>query len=240
VIVDSESTKRDVVRLYRKQAESINVVHLAADPCYRPIDDECSRTRVRERYGLPDRFLLYVGTIEPRKNLVRLIEAYKRVRRDIGNAPLVLAGGLGWKYEGILKAAADPELDESVLMPGRIPDEDLPVLYSLASAFVFPSLYEGFGLPPLEALQSGCPVVTSNSSSLPEVVGDAGIQVDPRSTEEICEALIRIMSSEDLRQDLRERGLTRARRFSWARCAAETIAVYQRAAGAFTTDVTAV
>jgi glycosyltransferase involved in cell wall biosynthesis len=142
---------------------------------------------------------------------------------------LVLAGGLGWKYQEIVRAARDPAVSDRVIMPGRVRGEDLSALYSLATAFVFPSLYEGFGLPPLEAMQCGTPVVSSKTSSLPEVVGDSGLLVDPYRIEDIAEALVGVGTDAGLRQELRERGLKRARQFSWRRCAQETLEVYREA-----------
>jgi glycosyltransferase involved in cell wall biosynthesis len=174
---------------------------------------------------------LNVGLIEPRKNLLRLVEAYESAS-DLRDYSLVLAGGLGWDYEPLLRHINESAAKSRILLPGYIHDDDLPALYSLAVAFAYPSLYEGFGLPVLEAMACGTPVVTSNVSSLPEVVGDAGLLVDPQSVGELSESLRRVLAHADLAADLRRRGRERAWRFSWHSTAQKTLDVYRVAAGA--------
>ena len=233
VLTDSHHSKEDIVRILRLPPEKVSAVHLAAEPCFYPRERE-EIERVRAHYQLPKRFLLFVGTIEPRKNLVRLVRAFERAAGRMGDTALVIAGPLGWRYRPILQAVQRSPARERILMPGRIAQEDLPALYSAAVAFVYPSYYEGFGLPPLEAMQCGCPVVTSNVSSLPEVVGDAALTVNPTSVEELATALERILQDDQLRLGLHERGLQRASQFSWERCAKETLTVYERVAAALT------
>jgi glycosyltransferase involved in cell wall biosynthesis len=191
---------------------------------------------LRRRRGLPEHMILYVGTLEPRKNLVTLLEAYARCRGETSPEspwpPLVLAGGKGWGYEAIFAAVERLGLSEAVLLPGFVPHGELPLWYSAADIFVYPSLYEGFGLPVLEALACGTPVITSNVSSLPEVAGEAGLLVDPTDAEALAEALRQVWRDADLRQEMRTRGLAQAARFSLAALARQTMTVYQEAAAA--------
>lgn len=230
IIAVSEATKRDIVQYLGIPAERISVVYEAADPAFHPqrgaaLDDALAR------YGLrPGRYILSVGTLEPRKNYVRLIEAYARLRARLPDAPpLVIAGGYGWRYDNILATPGHAGVAQSVRFLGRVPDEDLPALYAGAAVFAYPSLYEGFGLPVLEALACGTPVVTSNTSSLPEVLGDAGLLSVPYDTEAIAAAMARPLTDPALAAGLRAAGPRRAAQFSWARAARETIAVYAEA-----------
>jgi len=186
VIADSHSTKRDLVELLGTPAGKVTVIHSGVEPRFRPIIDRAALGPVRQRYDLPERFIISVGTLQPRKNFATLVEAFARLKSETGNwkpgarsLKLVIAGGRGWLYEEIFARVEALGLQGDVLFPGFVADEDLPALYNLAEAFVLPSLYEGFGLPPLEAMACGTPVVTSNVSSLPEVVGDAGLMVEP-------------------------------------------------------------
>jgi glycosyltransferase involved in cell wall biosynthesis len=180
---------------------------------------------VRAELGIEPPYILSVGTLEPRKNLSTLLAAYATLERS---APrLVLAGARGWHAQSLAAQVQAPALRERVVLPGYVPDDLLPDLYAGAECFVYPSLYEGFGLPPLEALACGTPVITSTTSSLPEVVGDAALLVEPTRTDELAAALRRILEDEHLRDDLRRRGPLRAARFSWERCARETMQVYQ-------------
>ena len=181
---------------------------------------------MRAHYSLPDDFLLYVGTIEPRKNLTRLLHAWEPLYRAGEAPPLVIVGRRGWLSDDFYAALEASPARDAVIFTGYVADADLPALYAAATAFVFPSLYEGFGLPPLEALAVGTPVICSNTSSLPEVVGDAALTFDPTAEEEIAAALQHITGDAELRADLRERGLRRAAQFSWERAAREPLAVY--------------
>ena len=231
IITDSECTRRDVIEQYRVPPDRVTTVYLAAGNAFRPVEDTEQLWAVREKFGLPDDFILYVGTLEPRKNLVRLIGAYKRALPSLGGIPLVIGGGLGWKYDEILRAANDPSLEGRVRLLGRVPDDDLPALYNLATVFVFPSLYEGFGLPVLEAMACGTPVITSRTSSLPEVAGAAGLLVDPLDEDEIARAMVDVVSQKCLRSALSREGLAQAAKFSWQRCAQETLEVYRNVVG---------
>ncbi len=228
IITISESTKRDTVRLLGVSSKKVDVVYCGVDKAFHPLP-EGEVASFRQKHGLPERIILFVGTIEPRKNVVRLIEAYSRLRD--GQVKLVIGGARGWLYEEVFARVEELDLAGDVLFPGYIPPDELPLWYNAAELFVYPSLYEGFGLPPLEAMACGTPVLTSNVSSLPEVVGEAGLTVDPVDSEGLAEAMNQVLSDGALRQSMREQGLARAGRFSWARAARETVEVYRRALG---------
>ena len=183
---------------------------------------------MKAAHSLPDRYFLYLGTLEPRKNLVRLIEAYGILRKRCPDAPeLVLAGGKGWHYEEIFAAAERPDVKGHVHFPSYIPSGDMAALYSGAVGFVFPSLYEGFGMPPLEAMACGCPVLCSKAASLPEAVGNAALLCDPMKPDMIASGLQLMIKPEAARQKMRELGFARAAEMSWDTAAEKLFAVYQ-------------
>lgn len=227
LIAVSEQTKRDLVALYRLPPEQITVIYEAAAPHFVP-QPPATVAAIRARYGLPERYVLFVGTLEPRKNLIRLLAAFERLHAEQLTEALVIVGKKGWLYEDFFAALERSPARPAVLFPGFVPDADLPAFYSGAQVLAFPSLYEGFGLPLLEAFGCGTPVVCSNVSSLPELAGDAALLVDPTEVEALTVALRRVLTHADLRADLCERGLRRAAEFSWVRAAQETLAVYQR------------
>ena len=228
IIAISENTKKDLIKLYKILPEKIKVIHLAADEIYRPINDSNALASSLQKYDLPNKFILFVGTLEPRKNLNRLIQAYRMLKERGGlEHKLVIVGRKGWLYEEIFKIVKNLGLSREIIFTGYVPEEVLVLLYNISDLFVYPSLYEGFGLPPLEAMSCGTPVITSNISSLPEVVGDAAILVNPYNVEEIAEAIERVLSDEKLQQRLRRKGLERAKFFSWEKTAKETIKVYE-------------
>jgi len=229
IIADSASTAADVMHYLKIPAERIRVAPLAADGRFRPLDG-AQYGALRDRYGLPERFFLYVGTVEPRKNLARLIEAWDGVADDIPQ-DLVIAGRAGWKTKGVAEAARKVRHGARLHFPGFVEEDELPALYGAAEALVWPSLFEGFGLPPLEAMACGTAVLAGNNSSMPEVVGDSGLLVDGRSVGAIQEGLVALAQDETLRERLAAKGLTQAARFSWARMAEETVAVYRDVAG---------
>ena len=229
VIVPSHATKRDVVRHVGLPEDRVVVTPGGCEPRFRPVHSEGALRRVAARYGLPSRYVLAVGTLEPRKNLTALLEAFARLRRGRAIDPslrLVLAGARGWLDEPIFRTVRALGLERAVHFPGFIDDDDLPAVYSGAALFVFPSLYEGFGLPPLEAMACGVPVVTSNVSSMPEVAGDAAVLVDPRDVDGLASAIARVSGDEALRASLRAAGIARARQFSWETTARRTLDAY--------------
>ena len=225
LIAVSSHAAAEAKRLLGVPQKQIDVVHNGVDSSFRPLSAQ-EIAAFRRRKGLPERYLLHIGTLEPRKNLVRLVEAFGRLCDS--EMCLVLAGGKGWDYRELFAKVEDLHLGSKVTFAGYVPNEELPLFYNAAHALVYPSLYEGFGLPVLEALACGTPVLTSNTSSLPEIAGDAAELVDPYSIDAIAAGMRRLMRDEVLRQELRERGLARARQFSWQRAAQETTRVYQR------------
>jgi glycosyltransferase involved in cell wall biosynthesis len=229
ILTVSEASKRDILHFFNVRPEKIDVVYNAIDERFWNLPSDEEIARVRERYQLAHRFVLYVGNIKPHKNLVRLIEAFDGLRRLGGfdDVKLLIIGDEISKLPALRRAVHSHKLHKEVRFLGYLNDETLAILYRLASVFVFPSLYEGFGLPPLEAMASGTPVVTSNVSSLPEVAGDAAILVDPVSVESIVDGMRRVLSDPVLAQELRKRGLVRARAFSWERSVAHTHDIYR-------------
>jgi glycosyltransferase involved in cell wall biosynthesis len=228
VITISESTRRDVIRLLGVPPERVTRVYCGVDERFHPIDDTRRIEEFRSSLGLPNEFILYLGTIEPRKNLIRLIDAYAELRRRRATSlPLILAGGRGWGDHEIVRRAEETGLGDQIRFAGFVPEEQIPLWYNAATVFTYPSEYEGFGLPPLEALACGVPVVASNSSSLPEVLGDAAVLVDPASVGAIADGIQRALDDDALRSTLVTRGLDRAGTFSWRRMAEETLSVYR-------------
>jgi glycosyltransferase involved in cell wall biosynthesis len=216
VLTVSESSKRDILRFVDVPPEKINVIYNSYDERFGVEPKEEDTVRVRERYQLHDPFVLYAGNVKPHKNLERLIEAFHLVRnRGLDRLKLVLIGDEISKYTALRRAVHRHQLHQYVRFLGYLPGETLAVMYRLAGVFVFPSLYEGFGLPPLEAMASGTPVVTSNVSSLPEVAGNAALLVDPYDTISIADGIHRVLTDDGLNADLRRLGLARAKQFSW-------------------------
>ncbi len=234
VLADSQATREDLIALYGAPAEKVTVLYSGVDARFIPRQEPGERGRLRTRYGLPDApFILSVGTLQPRKNYVRLIRAFHRLTAMgvtwEGTPPhLVIAGGRGWLFDAIFAEGERLGVADRVHFPGFIADEDLPALYRSASLFAFPSLYEGFGLPLLEAMACGVPVVASNASSLPEVVGEAGLLVEPTDVEGMARAMARLLSDRPLREALVRRGLDQARRFTWSKAAEQLVALYRR------------
>ena len=227
IIAISENTKKDIMDCYGIGAEKIRVIHLGVGRQFSPQPDP-NEADVLSRYNLSSGYILSVGALEPRKNIPRLVNAYKQVASSGEPAPkLVIVGGQGWRNGDLDRLVRESELVDQVVLTGYVPDEDLPTLYRQATAFVYPSLYEGFGLPPLEAMACGTPVITSNVSSLPEVVGDAAILIDPYNVTEIAQAIASVLKDEGLRDNLRTSGLVRSRLFNWDKTARETLKLYQ-------------
>ncbi len=228
VLADSENTRRDILELLAVPEDKVAVVYAGVEPRFRPVRDPARLAAVRERYHLPEFFVLFVGTIEPRKNLARLISAYAEMRRQTGLPhALVLSGSKGWLYEDIFTQVTSEGLTEDVLFPGFVADEDLPALYTLADLFAFPSLYEGFGLPPLEAMACGTPVVASNNSSLPEVLGTAALYAEAEDVTGLADAMARILGDATLRARLADLGRAQAARFTWDDAARQLVNAYE-------------
>jgi glycosyltransferase involved in cell wall biosynthesis len=229
VIAISSSTKHDIVRLLGVSESKVDVVACGVDDDFRPIESKEQLESLRRKRHLPPEMLLFVGTLEPRKNLTTLLRSYALLRQRFDPPPLVVGGPKGWHHEEVFALAEELGLQEHVRFPGYIPRDELPHWYNAALLFVYPSLYEGFGLPPLEAMACGTPVVASNTSALPEVVGDAGLLVEPTDAEGMADAMYRVLADSELKDTLRAKGLERARAFSWQRAARETARTYDRA-----------
>ena len=230
ILTVSEASKRDILHFFNVKPEKIVVVYNAIDEHFSTTPSEEQVARIRERYQLDHKFVLYVGNIKPHKNLVRLIEAFSQLRRTHDDLKLLIIGDEISKLPALRRAVHRNKLHKFVRFLGYLKDDTLTVLYRLASVFVFPSLYEGFGLPPLEAMASGTPVVTSNVSSLPEVTGDAAVLVDPYDVDSIADGMRRILDDPRLAEELRIKGLKRAREFSWERSVEKTQRVYREVA----------
>lgn len=234
VVALSEFARHDLIATYQLPPEKVNVIPLAAPAHFGWTSDERELQRVRQTYGINGDYILSVGAIQPRKNLGRLIAAYSRLRcaNPEGKLPkLVLVGKCAWLYDETLQTIKALQVSDSVVLTGYVPQADLPPLYSGALCFVYPSYFEGFGLPPLEAMKCGTPVIVGNRTSLPEVVGQAGMLVDPFDVDDIASAMQQLIADPDLRKTLRSRGLERAKCFDWQETARQTLAVYQKAAG---------
>jgi glycosyltransferase involved in cell wall biosynthesis len=231
VVAVSQATRNDIVQLLGVAPERITVIPCGINGEFSSPIDEARLQRVRERYDLPGEFLISVGAIEPRKNLVRLLQAIKLLVESeprFRDLTLVHAGPVGWHAADVPRAVAELRLERHVRFLGFVPDDDLAALYRLARASVYPSLFEGFGLPVLESMASGCPVVTSDCSSLPEVAGDAAVLVDPTSVEAIADGIRRVWDDEDLRRCLIDRARRRAATFTWDAAARATVELYDR------------
>jgi len=227
IITVSQTSKEDIVKTYAIPPDKVRVVY---NGVHIPIG-YATPDRVIEKYHLPKNFIFYVGTLQPRKNVPSLLRTFQVLRNKykVENVQLVIGGGRGHNYDERIDVLVEQyKLKDDVIFPGYIDNEDLPILYKLAKVFVFPSLYEGFGIPPLEAMASGTPVVVSDKSCLPETVGDAGLVVDPEDSEVFAEAIYRAMYDEPLRYALIEKGYKRAKELSWERAARETVILYEQ------------
>lgn len=228
VICVSGATRRDLEAHYQIGSSSLTTIHEAASPQFRPLP-AATVSEMRRKYDLPQSYSLYFGSNKPHKNLVRLVRAWNHLLSSFPQRPpaLVIAGQWDARYPEARRLATRLGLGSYVHFLGPVPDKDLPALYSGASLFVFPSLYEGFGLPVVEAMSCGCPVACSNASSLPEIAGDAALLFDPRSIESMVDSIRSMLQDEMLRRELAERSTRRAAHFSWQRTAGETLAIYR-------------
>jgi glycosyltransferase involved in cell wall biosynthesis len=229
VIAVSKSTKKDAMDFYGLDEERIEVIYEGVHARFRPAPSDAISVVLR-KYGLVGGFILSVGTIEPRKNLTSLLEAYHVLKNQGTPRRLVIVGKKGWLYADFFRRLSELGLEDEVIFPGFVPDDDLPALYSAADLFVFPSLYEGFGLPVLEAMACGVPVITSNTSSLPEVAGEAALLIAPRDIGGLVKAIQLTLADEQTRTEMRDQGVQQAAKFSWEKAARETLLVYSKAA----------
>lgn len=225
ILADSENTRQDLIELLHAPEDRVSVLYPGVEPRFCRVDEPQTLEAVRKKYALPKRFVLCVGTVQPRKNYARLVEAFAQAA--IPDLWLVVFGSKGWLYEDILAQAGKLGIGDKVLFPGFVDDADLPAAYSLAECLAFPSLYEGFGIPPLEAMACGTPVLSADNSSLPEAVGDAGLLLDALDTAAWADALRRITEDGELRETLIRRGFERASQFTWTRSGQTLLEVYR-------------
>lgn len=229
IMAYSEATKADVVRLLGAEPAKVRVAPMAVDDAFQPVARDEAQRRVRDDFGIEGPFLLFVSTLEPRKNVPGLLRIFARLAEQIPHK-LVLIGSVGWDADPIFQTITDLGLEDRVVRPGFVPHLTLPIFYGAADAFVFPTFYEGFGLPVLEALVCGCPVVASNNSSMPEVAGDAGILLDVEDEPGFADAVLRVLDATPLRDGMVSRGKAHAAHFSWRHCAETTLATYREVA----------
>lgn len=244
ILVDSESTKEDLIKIYKVNPEKVKVIYLGISSDFKPIKKSSSRfNEVGKKYGLPEKFILYFGTIEPRKNLISVIRAFERLKKksiwkDVDSAviktedifydlKLVIAGARGWLYKDIIKVAKNSKYSKDIIFTGLISDKDKPFLYNLAKAFVYPSFFEGFGFPPLEAMACGVPTIVSNASSLPEVVGSGAIMIDPYNIDELSYAIRKILEDKELRENLIQKGFEQVKKFNWDKTAQRVLEIFK-------------
>ncbi|VAX18154.1 hypothetical protein MNBD_NITROSPINAE03-700 [hydrothermal vent metagenome] len=227
IIAPSISTKNDLIKYLNTPEEKIHVVYNAVSPKYSPAAPGHDYGEIKRKFGIRNKYILFAGNLEPRKNLIRLMEAFNMALPKLsGEYQLVICGKRGWLYQDILRTYEKFNLNNEIILTNYVTEQDLINLYQSADIFAFPTLYEGFGFPPLEAMGCGVPVITSNVSSLPEIVGDAAVLVNPLDTGEISEALVTMASSEALREELKEKGLKRSALFSWKDTARKTLDIY--------------
>jgi len=223
----SQEVSRTLIEHFQTPAEKLTVVPNGVGPHFRRITDPILLSATRYKYGLQSPFVLGVGTLEPRKNHMGLIKAFHRAQQQKdGPKMLAIAGGQGWLYEETRQLVTDLKLEKKVLFLGRVSDLELVTLYSMADIFAFPSFFEGFGIPPLEAMACGCPVITSNTSALPEVTGDAALLVDPHDADALADAMLKLLRDESLRDELRQKGYERVQQYTWAESARKMLTIY--------------
>lgn len=228
IICDSEHTKKDVVKILQFPASEIDVVPLAVSDDFRIIKDQEKILEIKKKYHTGNKYFLHVGTLNPRKNLLFLIKTFSRIVKDFPEYSLVITGKKGWYYEGLFKAVEELKLADRVIFSGYVSDEDSPTLYNGATLFLFPSLYEGFGLPPLEAMSCGIPVISSNTSSLPEVIGKGGITLNPTDELSWVREIKSLLKDKNRYEKLTTRAIDQSKQFSWVKTAQKTLEIYQK------------
>jgi len=230
ILTDCDFARDDILKTYGIAPERVTAVPLAAAVRFSPVRDERELDRVRNKYGINGKYILTVGSIQPRKNIPRLIRAYSMLCRERNLEPLpklVVVGKRGWLYEDTLATAESSTVRDRIILTGYVDDKDLPALYSAASCFVYPSYFEGFGIPPLEAMRCGTPTITGDRTCFPEIIGDAGLMVDPFDEQAIMRGIVRVLTEQTLRDDLIEKGLKRANSYDWLKTARQTLDVYE-------------
>jgi len=227
IFVVSENTQKDLLKRFKFPQTHIHEVPCAASDFFREPVKEGELAKFRQNFQLPEKFILAVGTLEPRKNFGTLIKSFVLIKAKYPDYKLVIVGKKGWKYSHIEEKLKEFNLEKDVMFPGYLEPEDLKKIYACATVFVFPSLYEGFGIPPLEAMACGCPVVSSNVASLPEVIGDAGILIDPKNARKIADSITSLIENPQIRTMLIERGLRRSEKFTWQKSAAAALKVFE-------------
>jgi len=234
ILTISNSSKDDIIKEYNVAQNKVVVTHLGIKETISLEPQIYSMNILKAKYGVSDKYILFVGTLQPRKNIARLIEAFSQIKKgkhlEAKDLQLVIIGRKGWLYEEILAKPKELEIEKDVKFLENINDDELVLFYKHALCFVLPSLYEGFGLPVLEAMQYGCPVITSNSSSLPEAGGEGALYVDPENIDDIAEKITKLISDEKLRSELIEKGKKQLEKFSWEKTAKETLAVLEEVA----------
>jgi len=224
IITISLFSKKEIIELLHVPENKVRVVYLGYKSIFRQIEQSDKIDSIRNKYTGGNKFILYVGTIEPRKNIPAIIKAFSCIReKGHINHKFVICGSKGWYYQSIIELIIKLKLQDDVILTGYVDENELPLIYNAADLFVFPSFYEGFGLPVLEAMACGCPVIASNTSSLPEVVGDAGILINPENFEEISDAIVKIIEKPEFRRELVLKGLERAKQFSWEKASKEIL-----------------
>jgi glycosyltransferase involved in cell wall biosynthesis len=230
VLTDSDYSREDILRTYGLSPERVTATPLAASPIFKPVEDAAEVKRTLDKYGIEGEYLLAVGSIQPRKNIPRLINAYASLfARSAGPVPkLVIAGKPAWLYDETLRTAVGSDARDQIIFTGYVPEAELPSLYTGALCFVYPSYFEGFGIPPLEAMRCGTPVITGNGTCFPEVIGDAGLMVDTLNERAIADAILRMLAEPGLRAELREKGLKHALKYDWRETARLTLGIYEQ------------
>jgi glycosyltransferase involved in cell wall biosynthesis len=228
IIAVSHHTRQDLIKILKVPSEKIVVIHEAPSPIFRSYDKKEVQAQIKEHYGITKKFIYHLGNIEPRKNLIVLLEAFTQVCRELGNDYLlVVSGQKGWLTKALSRYLKNYPVWDQVLFTGYVPMEHIPLFMNGAELFVFPSLYEGFGLPVLEAMSCGTPVISSNRSSIPEIVGSAGVLVDPTRVQDLADRMVALLRNPEERRHLSRLGLEQSTRFSWEEAARKTLGVYR-------------
>ncbi len=230
IISNSKNTKNEIIKFLNVDGQKITVTHFAIDKNrYKPIPKGQVKEQIKKKYDIKDEYILFVGTLEPRKNIASLVNNFFRLKENgLFPGKLVLAGGKGWGFSEIQKIIKDHHFGKDVLLVGYVPEDDLPFLFNGATVFVYPSYYEGFGIPPLEAIACGTPTITSNISSIPEIMGEAAVLINPQRSDRLYQSLSSLVQNKAERERLRKAGLQRAEHFTWEKTARETLEVYQK------------